>query len=642
MRKGLLASLFGFVAVYAVACGEEEEPRDIEIPSEIFTNGTAAALRTTGFGVTPNSSHVRRALARMITDEGTFTDLVTRGGLPTEGAVTPDIGGSAPQQIAAFAENGGLFAEGDAVDDCGNPQLAAFVTPAMVQAAFDATEAEVLGQSIWPGVCEGDIACDTSVEGQWEVGFSELRGDGNMDLIVSLSPVAGQTTQPAYQGHLLAYLLSANHPGLLSAPLFANIRSFTLSAFGMVRYAKGGISMRPNTMFMPTEIYAFPPEPRELGAADMIVAFEAFDQCADSWRDTFGGQVPFGCDQMKPLVLDRTAPAGESIYENHTEEGTDPSRLDQLISAFEYQLKTAIACPDISEPRWIREDLPGGGGSVELFQCPDGDLDLCLAFHDMEDAYCERNAPPSLYGEPDPEIEVVAELPVIEGTRTEVSDAISGVDNTFKYAVNGDEYTLDWPWTRSGTTPTWELDNVVGKLNDQEQARADGGPVLVTFHEGDNGVLVKPAAPLGPTGSLAMGDGSVNSTLGLADGLSSENHAPRLTLGEVAHLLTAVALDGDGDLVSYPFETAYARINTDGFTHLYTDAPGRVLALFDNNGNELHLPGPVVNTHCENQGAARIDLSDLPSGAHYIEVDLTVDGSDELYLLATSVQDWVQ
>lgn len=652
MRKGLLAGLSGLVAVYALGCGEEDEAKNIEIPTSIFTNGTSVAMRTTGFGVTPNTSYVRRALARMVSDTGSFTDLVMRGGVP-EGGITADIAGTAAEQIKAFTDNGGPLASDVAVDACGNPQLAAFITPDLVAEVFGISGDEAMAQPTWPGVC-ADAACDTTAEGQWEVAFSELRGDGNMDLVVQLSPIAGGQTIPAYQGHLLSFMLSDNNPGILAAPLYANLRSFSFSGFGLVKLAKRGLSLRPTTFFQPTEVYAFPPEPRELAAADLVVALSPYGKCKESWARTFdGAQQPFGCDQAKPLILDRTAPAGEAIYVDHTAEGTDAAKLDQFVQAFEYQIKTALACPTITEPKWVREDVPGG--SVELFQCPDGAIDPCIAFHDMEDFFCERDAPPGLFSPPpeDP-TPLLATLPVLEGTLDEVVAEIEDPDGlgtgealTFTYTVNGTEHELEWVEERlaysagSGSSDDpWTMAEVAGFLTTAEAARAAGGEVHLIFEPGVQGIVVKPAHPIGPTGTIEMGSGPINAALGLA-GQSATTLAPPAPADTVPYELKAVSLLGE-DLIPYAFDEAYVEITADGETHLYTDQPDRILALYDADGNVLELDQPVADLHCESEGDVRFDLTGLSAGTYYVAVEIPTDETDPFWLVSTNLSSWIQ
>src|SRR6188768_3623490 len=98
MRKG----------VVAMSCGEEEENPTLELPDAVKSASTAVALRITGpYG--PNDDYVVSSLGQMMNDNISFTDFITRGGMP-DGALTANIAGSAPEQIKAYMDNGGPLA----------------------------------------------------------------------------------------------------------------------------------------------------------------------------------------------------------------------------------------------------------------------------------------------------------------------------------------------------------------------------------------------------------------------------------------------------------------------------------------------------------------------------------------------------
>jgi len=656
MRKGLLAGLSGLICVAVISCGQEEENPVLQLPQSVFSAGTAMAMRITGpYG--PNDDAVVTTLGQMLTRELSLADVMMRGGMP-DGTLEANPAGSAPEQIKAFIDNQGFLAPEDAVDLCGNPMITGFVTPDLLQDILTgSTEAEIMGLSAWPGVCAGDINCNTTKQGAFEVGFSKDHGDGSRDLVIVVAPQAGPTTVPAFQGHLISYMLTANNTGnhLLTAALYGNARSITVSAFGLVKFAKAGIATRPSLPLpgLPTKVWAFPAETRELAGADLIVGVQPWEFCEKSWAINFAGaETPVGCDKQKSLVLDITSSGGRTLWEN-TKEGDDITKLqalegdlDDLVKAWEYQLKTMIACPDVSDPNWIREDIPLG--SVEIFQCPDGDIDRCIAFHDMEDFFCEGGL------DVEEVTELVAVLPQIIGTAGPDSGKFTGNfldpdeddddDPVFQYSLNGTTY--DCPWTILGDTtlepedPTYATDYMEPLTVDEVIAELEAGcgtdKVVFSEDEDGGGIIVEPAYDLGPNGTLAMvttAPLNVNAKIGLGSGTSSYVNPAIPAVAMKPYVITAENAD---------LGVAYVKLNGNASeaSMIYTDEPGRILGLYNSSGSTVTLPAPIKDSHCQGDGNVVYKL-ELGAGAYYLKLDLDSGGTDSMTLLSTNIPSYV-
>jgi len=634
MRKGLVAGLSGLVCVAVLACGPQTDNPVIKIPDSITSAGTAIAMRITGpYG--PNSDLVAQALGKMLNDNISFTDLVTRGGMP-DGTLTGVPGGSALQQIKAMVDNGGYLDPTASVDHCGNTMLSAFVTPDMLKDIFPDQTAQLPGLAAWPGVCGDDLSCNTTKQGKWEIGFSKDHGDGSRDLVVTLSPTAGPTTTPGFQGNLIGYMLTADNTGshLAVADLYGNVRSVTVSAFGLVKFAKAGISTRPSLPIpgQPTAVYAFPADTRALAGADLIVGVQAYSLCADSWAADFGSLTPFGCDQQKALLLDLSSQQGAALW-SATKNGDDQaavsalgSDLDDWIAAWEYQLKTQIACPTVTESKWMRQDIPLG--SVEVFQCPEGDIDRCIARQDREDYWCE--ATPML---PDDGQPLEAELPMWTGGSSSYSGTFqahtTNDPQTVTYKVGSQTYTLEWTLAYSEAEPL-DVSQVVAELNKDELA--GGGDVNLTFSVDPDGggILAEAARDLGPgVGFSFEGDGTLNSKLGL-NGAAAHSE-PELP-----------ALAGDYytiDAVNTSLDFAYVKVSGTAAdpTVIYADDPSRILGVYRSSGSPLNI-SPRADTHCTTQGAVAWEI---PQSA-YVKVDVKTDGDDTISLAAGSIPIYIQ
>ena len=81
-------------------------------------------------------------------------------------------------------------------------------------------------------------------------------------------------------------------------------------------------------------------------------------------------------------LLDTTSEAGAYLKAAYV--ANDDQTILQLMSdALAYQIQALLACPDLPNAVYIN-DAP-----VELMICPEGGLDACLGYHDMEQAGCD-------------------------------------------------------------------------------------------------------------------------------------------------------------------------------------------------------------------------------------------------------------
>ncbi len=410
------------------------EVRQVDFPDEVMSGSPVIALRITNGGSA--DSDVYKDLNKLANERIDWSDLLMRGGIDKDQAgaeivpVTADIGGTAPEQVAAFHAAGGTTQ--DAVDACGNPMIGAFVTPRVLQhaGAGDATS-----DNSWPDACV-DAECDTTAYGLFEVVLSETRFDGHLDMIVNVAPTVG-SKDPGMLGHLLAYWLTPNNPGFLKAPVFLNADKAQVGLFNVWKrqklYTHPGLGTR--------DVLAMPHEPRTIDVADLLVSFipQKPDDCVATWEGRFSGLLPYGCADESPLVLDRNAPMGNTVWAEHMAEGTNAANLAQLVRALEWQVRTAAACPSVETPLWVQQ------GKVELFLCPEslGDLDHCIAAHDMEEFACRPvadtetviepldDAPISLTEQREPYVLRNPLLPLFVGT--EVTLELTVDDDTVLY-----------------------------------------------------------------------------------------------------------------------------------------------------------------------------------------------------------------
>ncbi len=379
---GLLVAL-----VWTGCYSDDEEPVEDPFPSvETVTLGAdvqsaepAVVMRFTN-GSTLDTE-IYTALNVLANERLDLGDLLMRGGLPKDNAgveivpAVPNIAGSSPEQVAQLVAGGPTNAA-DAVDACGNPMVAAFITPDMAQHVGLGT-----GADVFPGGCDGPD-CDTLQWGTIEVVPSAVRFDGLMDMVFNVhsDPISGA---PALFGHLLGFMLTGVDPGFTEVPLVLSVDKAQLLMFNMWQqqkvYEHQGVGTR--------QVMAMPSVGRTVErAAELLLTLgpRSEAECLDTWTTEVGGTPPYGCEPGLPLLIDRTAPAGAELYSTYLRDGTDPSAIESVKNILEYQLQASLACPapGIGHNVWVKE------GPVELFLCPTGDLDLCLAAEDMEEYAC--------------------------------------------------------------------------------------------------------------------------------------------------------------------------------------------------------------------------------------------------------------
>ena len=107
MRKGVVAGLSGVACVAAMSCGEEVENPTLEVPESIKSASTALAMRITG-PYAPNDDYVVETLGKMLNDNISFMDVVTRGGMP-DGPLTASATPTPGPEGTTVAVDGGLI-----------------------------------------------------------------------------------------------------------------------------------------------------------------------------------------------------------------------------------------------------------------------------------------------------------------------------------------------------------------------------------------------------------------------------------------------------------------------------------------------------------------------------------------------------
>jgi hypothetical protein len=401
VRNGLLRS--GLACCVLGACngsadkGIEEEDeyapyKAVVFPDELQSRDTAFAIRLTNTSAATTEVHESLvALAQQFD----IVSALTRGGVPVGGVgaggassdpgAHPDLlAGTAVEQARAYFERTrvdklGIFPSADAVDACGNPVIAAFITPDQLQhvATGDPT-----AEPVWPDGCTGPDCNDLTL-GTLDVYLTETRPNDMTDMVITL--YADTTTNPpipALFGHVLGFFVSDNNPGYTEMPMVINAKQFTVVLANLWQRQKVYADLKGAR-----EIYAFPQSARTVYPDEVLAVVSANTpkHCKAAWAATGqGGQDPFGCDQSQGLVLDRNGLAGAEIYSRYMEDGANFNNLTQLTTAFSYQLQAYAACPAVTDGGYYQH------GPVELFVCPPdaGSVDVCVASVDMEQGVC--------------------------------------------------------------------------------------------------------------------------------------------------------------------------------------------------------------------------------------------------------------
>lgn len=375
-----------------LSCGDDEEDGDelpdIEIPDEYQAGEAAIALRLTNAASSDEST--TQALNNIFNNRISLFDLLMRGGLPESGELVADVTGTSPEIVKYYAENG-IVDPAEATDSCGNPIIAAFVTPEAMATAYGGIDSnDVAG--VWPDACGSDQSCDTSEQGIVDVQLTKMRYDGMVDVILAVHKSV-HTGSPALLGHLMGVMPTTNNIGVTTVPLFADVQQANLMISGLLEYRLTQVNEKGVQ-----QTYVFPHMSRSLSTGDVSITLMGHEDCDGQWEDRFDGEIPYGCDPeaglTKPLQLEVNSDRGSWLYDNAMAGGDDPYYLDRLQDAFQFYLGSSLSCPPVRTKAWIQD------GPVELFLCPSGEIELCIAEQDMEDAGCTAHidAPASAIG----------------------------------------------------------------------------------------------------------------------------------------------------------------------------------------------------------------------------------------------------
>jgi hypothetical protein len=392
----------------------------VDLPDTVQSKQHAVVMRLTDG--TSTDTEVYRALNTIIS-EMKLSDLLTRGGLPTdrEGNVVPFgsgsddasdpgshaelLAGTSVEQVRAFLERtqidgDGVFPQEEAVDACGNPQLAAFVPASQF---VEAAVGDPTAHEAWPAACGTDTSCDTLESGTVEAFFTEMRADGLMDMVVQVN--ANTLTDPRTPGgfgHLMGFFFSNGGPGFTSVPLVLNADKMTVALNNLWQQQAAYASARGSR-----EVFAFPAMERTVYSDEVqaLVTPLSTADCLDAYDARYDGPLPpHGCSEGAALLVDRNSPAGQEVYSVWMEDGANPANLNQIRDIFYYQLQAAAACPDVPFGKYIAE------GPLELVLCgaDDGDMWECLAKEDMEEGACRPVDGEVIYERPVSQAEAIA------------------------------------------------------------------------------------------------------------------------------------------------------------------------------------------------------------------------------------------
>ena len=348
---------------YSTEPKEDEEEgfaayREMDIPEEVQSRSTAIAFRVTD--AYPGEIPVNRSIVNIF-EELDIVDMLTRGGVPdggvgaggassNPGAHADLLAGTSVEQVRAYYERvgvdeAGLFPVEEAVDDCGNPVVAAFIPPSQVQHAALGADPSTL--PTWPLDCGTDPDCNTLEIGTLDAYVSSTRPDGKFDMVINLLPdTSTNPPAPGLFGHMIGYFPSVNNAGFTEVPVVVNARQFTVSLNNLWERQKAYTDLVGSR-----ELYAFPGTERVVFGEELIVltAGNQPDWCSALWAAGFTGIEPMGCPSASGLLLDRNPPAGADVYSTYMENGNDEANLRQIVSAFEYAMRAYAACPAVPQ-----------------------------------------------------------------------------------------------------------------------------------------------------------------------------------------------------------------------------------------------------------------------------------------------------
>lgn len=510
------------IALSLFACNGGDEPPpgvnpSMDIPTEWQSRESAIVLRLTDASST--STPVRRAFGDLFNGDPTDPSsqpidpmqLLMRGSakddagnwLPPEAglSVAEALAGTAMEQAAAFKERvidgGDDFSEEEAVDACGNPMLMTVLTPEAASVVLDDTS------EIWPESCASP-ECEPA-SGAWDVALGERRYDGMIDMVINILPsVATDPTTPGVWGQLTALFFTRETPGEAMVPLFANMRRIQVNltnVWELDREYADSIGSR--------EIYRFPHRSRTLGMADIFVYAEGYEHAEDYWalQGLDESRVAFGLEDGMPLGVDFTADLGSDLVRATNRSGLLAQALSDTLN---YQIGASLACPGVRESAWVRQ------GPVEFFLCPDGDVQTCVAVHDMDEGACQFPV--------EPEAELFDPDPI-------VFDRIDTLGATVNVPAS------DLPVYLTSTAPSGTVDVVIDVTEDSALYLKDAtavqaitgpaGPALLPTavpneHCTDSGIAKLPVGAEWTPGTYTLTFDLTNSTLLDDEGLGDE------------------------------------------------------------------------------------------------------------------------
>ncbi|MDO8519402.1 MAG: hypothetical protein Q7T11_04500, partial [Deltaproteobacteria bacterium] len=243
----------------------------------------------------------------------------------------------------------------------------------------------------WPDVCGDDLNCEDSPieQGKWKIGKIELKNNGYIDLdacivgegdrVDGCDDVADDNNdeadyrhhKPAFWGHMAAIgLVEGGITGLENDPVLPilwNVGKVRLKLTDFLQLRK--VELEDGTWSNKIVVH------RENLVAGLngSIQLKSYLNCADYYHEQFGADkpLPFGCDPARPiypLVIDRTAPAGEAAWADLGEEGSNPWLLtilrDKLLETFrnmtacmiEEMANPALSAGAIPYPTWVTEE----------------------------------------------------------------------------------------------------------------------------------------------------------------------------------------------------------------------------------------------------------------------------------------------
>lgn len=344
---------------------------EVEIPEKIRMGEPIVAIRVSQ-SESNSGTAVHRALGRIFAEQLSAADGLMRGGLePTgEGA-----GGTAADQVQLMLDAEAALAPDVAVDACGNPMLASFLTAEALTPLIPSDSRVTVEDVLSP-----DALTSTVASGVWDVKMGEARFDGLVDAVIDLYP-APTENKPAFLGHVAAFFLTEENYGAAQLPLYVSAGGMQIAMSGMMGLWKSYTDPHYQDG---REIFIFPQAPREIRSA--FVGLESDDECSDWFNGLFTGPLPFGCDidgSSNVVSIDSDSVLGATVLESLTDGGKSAEVLARLQQALQYQIATFVACPTFTEPSRVVD------GPVELLICPDGDFAMCFGQHDMEQAACD-------------------------------------------------------------------------------------------------------------------------------------------------------------------------------------------------------------------------------------------------------------